>query len=36
LLTAEREIPLGTASKAELARLLIREVARQLEEETEN
>jgi len=36
LLTAEREIPLGTASKAELARLLIREVARQLEEQTQN
>jgi len=34
LLTAEREIPLGKASKAELARSLIREVARQLEEET--
>ena len=32
LLTAEREIPLGAASKAELAWSLIREVARQIEE----
>jgi phosphopantothenoylcysteine decarboxylase/phosphopantothenate--cysteine ligase len=32
LLTPEREFPLGAASKAELARSLIREVARQIEE----
>jgi len=32
LLTPEREIPLGAASKAELAQSLIREVARQIEE----
>jgi len=33
LLTAEREIPLGTGSKTELARALIREVARRLKEQ---
>jgi phosphopantothenoylcysteine decarboxylase/phosphopantothenate--cysteine ligase len=33
LLTAEREIPLGTGSKTELARSLIREVARRLKEQ---
>jgi phosphopantothenoylcysteine decarboxylase/phosphopantothenate--cysteine ligase len=33
LLTAEREIPLGNGSKTELARSLIREVARRLKEQ---